>query len=56
MPKESNNMRSITIRVDVDLYEEYKFSLKEQGKIPTYDLRNHMKKTVDEFNKNLKEK
>ncbi len=56
MPKESNNMRSITIRVNENLYDEYKISLKEQGKIPTYDLRNHMKKTVDEFNKNLKEK
>lgn len=49
-------MRTITIRVDDDLYNSYKRVLREEGKIPTYDLRNHMKKTVDEFNKNLNEK
>lgn len=56
MPKETKQMRTITIRVDDDLYNSYKHVLREEGKIPTYDLRNHMKKTVDEFNKNLNEK
>ena len=54
MPKESKNMRSknmrsITIRVDSELYDEYKDVLHEQSKIPTYDIRQHMKKTINDY-------
>ena len=49
MPKEPNNTRSITIRVHEQLYNDYKATLREQGKIPTYDIRNHMKRTIEEF-------
>ena len=49
MEKETKNMRSITIRVDDELYNSYKQVLREEGKIPTYDLRNHMKSVISEF-------
>lgn len=49
MPKESKNMRSITIRVDTELYDEYKEVLYEQSKIATYDIRQHMKKTINDY-------
>jgi len=49
MPKESKNMRSITIRVDNELYDEYKEVLYEQSKIVTYDIRQHMRKTINDY-------
>ncbi|RIM42653.1 transcriptional regulator [Staphylococcus cohnii] len=49
MANETKNMRSITIRVDDELYNSYKHVLREEGKIPTYDLRNHMKDTISTF-------
>ena len=49
MAKESKNMRSITIRVDEKLYDDYKHVLHEQSKIPTYDIRQHMKKTINDY-------
>ncbi|MCM3519942.1 MULTISPECIES: transcriptional regulator [Staphylococcus] len=51
MAKESKNMRSITIRVDEKLYDDYKHVLHEQSKIPTYDIRQHMKKTINDYKK-----
>ncbi|WP_223896125.1 transcriptional regulator [Lactobacillus huangpiensis] len=41
-------MRSVTIRVPKDLYEDYKRVLHKGSRIVTYDLRNHMQKVVDE--------
>ena len=41
-------MRSVTIRVPKDLYEDYKRVLHKDSRIVTYDLRNYMKKVVDE--------
>ena len=49
MAKESKNMRSITIRVDEQLYDDYKHVLHEQSKIATYDIRQHMKKTINDY-------
>ena len=51
MAKESKNMRSITIRVDEQLYDDYKHVLHEQSKIATYDIRQHMKKTINDYKK-----
>ncbi len=41
-------MRSVTIRVPKDLYEDYKRVLHKDSRIVTYDLRNYMQKVVDE--------
>ena len=41
-------MRSVTIRVPKDLYEDYKRVLHKDSRIVTYDLRNYMQKIVDE--------
>lgn len=49
MAKESKNMSTITIRVDTDLYSDYKEILHEQSKIATYDIRQHMKKTINDY-------
>lgn len=49
--EKKTQLKSISIRVPADLYEEYKTVLRKESKIVTYDLRNHMKKTVDEDKK-----
>ena len=48
MKKNKKVMRSVTIRVPKDLYEDYKRVLHKDSRIVTYDLRNHMQKVVDE--------
>lgn len=44
-------MQSVTIRIPKELYAEYKEVLMEEGKIVTYDLRRHMKDTVENHKK-----
>jgi len=48
MPKESSEMRSVTVRIPKDLYENYKEVLLSQGKIVTYDLRRYMNDVVED--------
>lgn len=44
---EKTKLKSISIRVPADLYEEYKNVLHKESKIVTYDLRNHMRHTIE---------
>lgn len=46
MPKEKEEMQSVTIRIPKDLYSDYKQALLEEGKIVTYDVRKHMNEVV----------
>lgn len=39
-------MTTITIRVPVDLYKQYKSVLKANSQIPTYEFRNHMTEVI----------
>ncbi len=47
-------MRSVTIRIDREIYDKYKQALHSDSKIVTYDIRQHMKKTIDDYEKNKK--
>lgn len=46
MPKEKEEMQSVTIRIPKDLYSDYKQALLEEGKIVTYDVRKYMNEVV----------
>lgn len=41
------DFQNVTIRIPRELYKEYKEILKQQGKIPTYDIRNYMYDVVE---------
>ena len=46
--------QNVTVRIPKELYAAYKDTLKKEGKIPTYDIRNHMFSVVEKYNKNMK--
>lgn len=50
--KSTEEFQTVTVRIPKELYADYKAVLKELGKIPTYDIRNHMKEVVEEYTKN----
>ncbi|TRW57957.1 transcriptional regulator [Lactococcus lactis] len=41
----------VTVRFPKEIYQEYKKILKNEGKIPTYDLRNYIFSVVEEYEK-----
>lgn len=40
-------MTTITIKVPVDLYNQYKSVLRANSQIPTYEFRNHMEEVIE---------
>lgn len=52
--KVDTEFQNVTVRIPKELYAEYKLALQENGKIPTYDIRNHMKEVVEEYKKGQK--
>lgn len=54
MSKEKDEYQVVTVRIPKELYAEYKKSLKEEGKIVTYDVRNHMQSVVEKSKKGEK--
>ncbi|KPJ23263.1 hypothetical protein [Streptococcus phocae] len=47
MEQKKNEMTSISVRVPKQLYADYKKALMSEGKIVTYDLRNHMSDVIE---------
>lgn len=56
MPREKNDAEftNVTVRIEKELYSDYKIVLKELGKIPTYDIRNHMKDVIANYEEEKK--
>lgn len=46
--------QNVTVRIPKELYASYKKVLRNQGKIPTYDIRNHMFEVVKKDSENMK--
>lgn len=46
--KSSIDYQTVSMRIPKDLYVEYKKVLAKTGSIVTYDVRNYMKKVVEE--------
>lgn len=44
----------VTMRIPKNMYAEYKEILKQEGKIVTYDVRNHMQNVIDKNKKGEK--
>lgn len=44
----------VTMRIPKTMYAEYKEVLKQEGKIVTYDVRNHMQNVIDKNKKGEK--
>lgn len=55
MAKENKDteFKLISLRVPVEVYAQYKVTLRNQGKIPTYDIINHMKSVINENKKEM---
>ena len=52
--KSETVFRAVTVRIPVDLYDEYKEVLAKKGAIVTYDIRNHVTKVVEDSKKGEK--
>lgn len=52
--KSSIEYQNVSMRIPKELYSEYKNVLAKTGSIVTYDVRNHMKKVVEEDKKGQK--
>lgn len=55
MARESEEMQTVSIRVPRSLYADYKEALLQQGKIVSYDVRNHMSEVVENYKKGQNE-
>lgn len=40
-------MTTVSFRVPVDLYKQYKSVLRANSQIPTYEFRNHMEEVIE---------
>lgn len=47
--------QNVTVRIPKEIYREYKEVLKVDGRIPTYDIRNHMLDVIKKGNIEFKE-
>jgi len=54
--KSDTVFQNVTVRIPKDLYAAYKEVLRNDGKIPTYDIRNHMVEVVGKQSKKTKGK
>lgn len=52
--KSTVEYQNVTVRIPKELYVSYKKVLRSQGKIPTYDIRNHMFEVVKDDSENMK--
>lgn len=52
--KSTVEYQNVTVRIPKELYASYKKVLISQGKIPTYDIRNHMFEVVKDDLENTK--
>ena len=52
--KSTVEYQNVTVRIPKELYASYKKVLRNQGKIPTYDIRNHMFEVVKNDSENMK--
>lgn len=52
--KSTVEYQNVTVRIPKELYASYKKVLRSQGKIPTYDIRNHMFEVVKNDSENMK--
>lgn len=52
--KEDIEYQVVTMRIPKIMYAEYKEVLKQEGKIVTYDVRNHMQNVIDKNKKGEK--
>lgn len=52
--KSSIEYQNVSMRIPKELYSEYKKVLAKTGSIVTYDVRNYMKKVIEEDKKGQK--